>query len=328
MTYKNYKLDSKALFRGNDKTKQVGVYGSKKFAGPQNNGPASVGQRNPFDLTQHILDVITTTVTADADWTKDVNGIWNNTDVIGIGTNTPLTDVNLTVLGGSNTNYTQGFNQANHIVDVDGVLSNSTGVDSGSAVELTIPELVLSNFGGTTFNNSITLNSGLIEIDRINPTTLVQETIELDDNLIRQSVNAGVGQSGVTQLSGGNSRTTITGFATSTDMFQLEDSFIFDINGFVSNSDINWTSTVSSTTIVQGTNDVHTAVDIFNGIKFGVVTASVSKDFEILADIGDGDAGIKLTNLVRNYATDGDAGTAGLTTGCLYQTAGVLKVKL
>jgi len=49
----------------------------------------------------------------DDDWTKDVNGVWNNTDNIGIGTNTP--NFNLDVVGDSN----QLFNNTNYITNAN-----------------------------------------------------------------------------------------------------------------------------------------------------------------------------------------------------------------
>ena len=52
-------------------------------------------------------------VGTDDDWTKDVNGVWNNTDNIGIGTNTP--NFNLDVVGDSN----QLFNGTNFITNAN-----------------------------------------------------------------------------------------------------------------------------------------------------------------------------------------------------------------
>lgn len=52
-------------------------------------------------------------VGTDDDWTKDVNGVWNNTDNIGIGTNTP--NFNLDVVGDSN----QLFNNTNYITNAN-----------------------------------------------------------------------------------------------------------------------------------------------------------------------------------------------------------------
>ena len=49
----------------------------------------------------------------DEDWEKDVNGVWNNTDNIGIGTNTP--NFNLDVVGDSN----QLFNNTNYITNAN-----------------------------------------------------------------------------------------------------------------------------------------------------------------------------------------------------------------
>lgn len=49
----------------------------------------------------------------DEDWEKDVNGVWNNTDNIGIGTNTP--NFNLDVVGDSN----QLFNGTNFITNAN-----------------------------------------------------------------------------------------------------------------------------------------------------------------------------------------------------------------
>jgi hypothetical protein len=62
MAIKNVKLDSKSLFRGNKRTKNVGFYGSKLNVAPTNQASGFVSQENPFDLTGHIEEVINTVV--------------------------------------------------------------------------------------------------------------------------------------------------------------------------------------------------------------------------------------------------------------------------
>jgi hypothetical protein len=161
MAYKKYKLDSKALFRGNKKTKQVGVYGSKKFAGPQNGGPGSVGQRNPFDLTAHIEEIVT--ASADSDWVKDsVNGyVYNITENIGIGTDTPTGTLHVL-------DRSEAYDQE-VIVTNNSILLRSTDNQTSDVVSILsdlIQGLALSaDFGSSTISLDLreTDNSVLIE---------------------------------------------------------------------------------------------------------------------------------------------------------------------
>lgn len=162
----------------------------------RNNGPRQTSNNSSrsmenngfklFDFIQETLSVLGITG-ADTDWTKDANGVWNNTDNIGVGTKTPVTTFDIDFSSGALTSTLEAG--ATPDITLLGAPAGFVAPGSSEIVQESVDHYMYRTFisiGDSTL-------SPYIEDKYRNATTGDNTFQRLDSNNIRQSYSNSIG---------------------------------------------------------------------------------------------------------------------------------------
>lgn len=292
---------------------------------------------NLFEVIYEIINALVFGGGSDNDWEEDSlnNYVYNTTDFIGIGTNSPVTEFNqqFSSVGidvqhsvGNTPDYTllgapPGFAAPGFSMSLFETANSRFMYKAfGSASDAVLTPLVESFYRESLLDTEATFTEGF-------------EGFEFDaaDNLSNTSFSAVIQNDAISFFGTNNVIGQTIDIADDLLTIKGEN---FGVLGEAVNSQ--WSTNIGIThEITYPTSGLEALIelsDTLSGItSYAGTTAGAFAYFEILQDLGDGNPGFRLrvdNAAIPAYADDAAAGAAGIPIGGIYRTGSILKTRV
>lgn len=284
---------------------------------------SNVSLDNHLNLDKYVQDIVNTLIPnggIDTDWVEGVNGVYNNTDDISIGTDSVTAFTVLTVDGGVKVDWSGGLQQTSLKVNNDGLIGSATQLDLSSFINLQNNTATVANKALTTHDSELYLDSNIARLKHNDVVTGSNANIQAENNRIYSFLDSssGGGDAYFELYPGGMYTEVNQTLPASNGQFNVNagTAYIYGNDGLgLSDFTANFSSGFLGAVIsfVAQTSPASGSITINS-------TASSAPHATINFDTKDGAAG------VQEYADNATATAAGLTLGDIYRTGDLLKI--